>query len=76
VRDGEEVLICDRNKPVARIIPCSLEGHSKQERRLVANGVMTLPVEERTESNSWPEPPGNVSDSVVEQLWREEREGR
>ena len=31
VRDGEEVLVCDRNKPVARIVPCRLEGHSEQE---------------------------------------------
>ena len=25
VRDGEEVLVCDRNRPVARIVPCPLE---------------------------------------------------
>jgi hypothetical protein len=25
---------------------------------------------------SWPEPPGNVSDKVMEQVWREERESR
>ena len=29
VRDGEEVLVCDRNKPVARIVPCRLEDHSE-----------------------------------------------
>jgi prevent-host-death family protein len=28
VREGEEVLVCDRNKPVARIVPCSLADHS------------------------------------------------
>ena len=44
VRDGEEVLVCDRNKPVARIVPCRLEGHSEQEQRLVARGVLTLPL--------------------------------
>jgi prevent-host-death family protein len=22
VKDGEEVLVCDRNRPVARIVPC------------------------------------------------------
>lgn len=74
VRDGEEVLVCERNKPVARIVPCGLEGHSKREQRLVARGVLTPPLNKRPSSASWPEPPGNVPDKVMEQLWREERE--
>ena len=76
VRDGEEVLVCDRNQPVARIVPCRLERHSKQAQRLVASGLMTLPLEKRPASASWPEPPGDVSDKVIEKIWREEREGR
>lgn len=76
VRDGEEVLVCDRNKPVARIIPCRLDEHSEQEQRLVANGLLQLPLSRRPASVSWPEPPGNVSDEVAKQIWREEREGR
>ena len=76
VRDGEEVLVCDRNKPVARIVPCAFESHSEQEQRLVARGVLTPPLKKRPASISWPEPPGNVSDEVMEQVWREERESR
>ena len=76
VRDGEEVLVCDRNKPVARIVPCPLADHSKQEQRLIARGVLTPPLHKRPPSASWPEPPGNVSDEVMEQAWREERESR
>jgi prevent-host-death family protein len=76
VRDGEEVLVCDRNKPVARIIPCRFDEHSEQEQRPVANGVLKLPLSRRPASTSWPEPPGSVSDEVVKQIWREEREGR
>ena len=76
VRDGEEVLVCDRNKPVARIVPCRLEEHSKHEQRLIADGRLTPPLNKRPRSVSWPEPPGNVSDEVIEQVWREEREGR
>lgn len=76
VRDGEELLVCDRNKPVARIVPCRMEGHSEQEQRLVAKGILTLPVDEPSASVSWPDPPGNVSDEVMRQVWREEREGR
>jgi len=76
VRDGEEVLVCDRNKPVARIVPCHLENLSEQERRLVARGVLTLPLKRRPASASWPKPAGNVSDEAMDQVWREEREGR
>jgi antitoxin (DNA-binding transcriptional repressor) of toxin-antitoxin stability system len=75
VRDGEEVLVCDRNKLV-RIVPRRLEGHSEQRQRLVARGVLTPPLKKRPASVSWPEPPGNVSDEVMEQVWREERESR
>jgi prevent-host-death family protein len=76
VRDGEEVLVCDRNNPVARIVPCRLENHSAQERRLVTRGALVPPLNKRPAPVSWPEPPGNVSDEVMEQIWREERERR
>jgi prevent-host-death family protein len=76
VRDGEEVLVCDRNQPVARIVPCHLEDRSEQEQRLVARGVLAPPLKKRPASRSWPEPPGNVSDKAMEQVWREERERR
>ena len=76
VKDGEEVLVCDRNKPVARIVPCHLTDHSEQVQRLVARGVLTLPAKRRPASDSWPVPPGNVSDEVMGQVQRKGREGR
>jgi prevent-host-death family protein len=76
VRRGEEVLVCDRNKPVARIVPIRLEDRSEQEQRLVARGALTPPLKRRPASVSWPEPPGNVSDEVMERVWQEERESR
>jgi prevent-host-death family protein len=76
VRDGEEVLVCDRNMPVARIIPLQLEDHSEHERHLIARGVLTPPLKKRPAVVSWPEPPGNVSDEAMSQVWREERESR
>jgi prevent-host-death family protein len=76
VRNGEEVLVCDRNRPVARIIPCHLENRTEQEQRLVARGVLVPPVKMRSASTSWPDPPGNVSDETMERVWREERENR
>jgi prevent-host-death family protein len=76
VRNGEEVLVCDRNRPVARIVPCRLEDQPEHERRLVARGVLAPPLKQSPASVSWPQPPGNVPDEVMEQVWREERESR
>lgn len=75
VRDGEEVMVCDRGKPVARIVPCLVQDLSEQERRLVARGVLIPPLKKRR-GVAWPEPPGNVSDEIMEKIWREERQGR
>ena len=76
VRQGEEVLICDRNKPVARIVPCHAEGRSEKEQRLIARGVLTPPRKKRADSEVWPKPPGDVPDEIMEQVWQEERKGR
>jgi prevent-host-death family protein len=76
VRNGEEVLVCERNKPVARIVPCLLEDQPEQEQQLIARGVLTPPSKVRSSPVSWPEPPGAVSDEVLEQVWREERKDR
>lgn len=42
VRAGEEVVVKDRNVPVARIIPFPKDAISDREARLVASGAMTL----------------------------------
>jgi antitoxin (DNA-binding transcriptional repressor) of toxin-antitoxin stability system len=76
VRQGEEVLVCDRHQPVARIVPVRPTDHSRQEQQLIARGVLTPPLKKRAGSRRWPQPPGNVSDEVIEHLWREERESR
>jgi prevent-host-death family protein len=74
VRDGEELLVCDRNKPVARIVPCSADDEPERERRLIARGIMTPPLKKRSSPVSLPPPAGNVSDEVMERIWREERD--
>jgi prevent-host-death family protein len=42
-RGGEEVVIRDRNLPVAKLVPLSTEGADDQELVLVAAGRMRLP---------------------------------
>jgi antitoxin (DNA-binding transcriptional repressor) of toxin-antitoxin stability system len=76
VRKGEEVVVCDRHQPVAKIVPIRAEDFSEQERRLVANGILTPSARKRSRLRKWPEPPGHVSAEVMERVWREEREGR
>lgn len=76
VQEGEEVIVCDRNKPVARIVPYRFEDHSQQEQRLIARGVLIPPVKKRRSAAPWPEPPGDVSDEIMAQVWQEERDGR
>jgi prevent-host-death family protein len=46
VREGEEVIIKDRNRPVARISRFDTSGLSETERRLVASGALKLPEED------------------------------
>ncbi len=76
VRQGEELLVCDRNKPVARIVPYRPEDYSEQEQRLMVRGILIPPLKRRAPSVSWPTPPGNVPDDIAEQAWHEERQGR
>ena len=44
VRKGEEVIVRDRDLPIARILPCESEGLTENDRRLVASGLMKPPV--------------------------------
>ena len=44
VRNGEEVVICDRNIPVARIVPLQPPSEfDADDARLIAAGIMTPP---------------------------------
>lgn len=40
---GEEIIIRDRNLPVAKLVPFHAEGLDEEELRLVAEGKMRLP---------------------------------
>lgn len=46
VRNGEEVVVCDRSVPVARILPFHIASASDEEAQLVASGAMKLPEQE------------------------------
>jgi antitoxin (DNA-binding transcriptional repressor) of toxin-antitoxin stability system len=79
VKNGEEVLIFDRNTPVARLVAVGpVEEQDAQMRRLIAKGVLTPPKMIRPVGYKLPKPPGTrmISQEVMDQVWREERDGR
>src|SRR6476660_9812016 len=53
VRAGEEVLIRDRNLPIAKLVPLSSAETSAEELELVASGRLLLPVQELDEKAFW-----------------------
>jgi prevent-host-death family protein len=61
VRNGEEVVVRDRNLPVARILPIDYAAIPDVERQLVASGAMKLPEREMDWDLFWSMPRGSVS---------------
>ena len=53
VRAGEELLIRDRNLPIAKLVPLSEEDIEADELSLVASGQMTLPKKRFRENQFW-----------------------
>ena len=53
VRKGEEIIIRDRNLPVARIIPYVPESIEEQERMLIAEGIMRPPKNPPKDRERW-----------------------
>lgn len=70
VRNGEEVIVCDRNVPVARILPYQpVEDFDAEEARLIAAGIMTPPKDPTPMDWDafWALPRPNVSDEAVKE---------
>src|ERR1051326_1081683 len=52
VRAGEEIVIRDRNLPIAKIVPLRGDG-DPEELSLVASGYMTLPIQQLDQKRFW-----------------------
>jgi prevent-host-death family protein len=79
VKNGEEVLILDRNTPVARLVSVGLiENEDARMRRLIANGIITPAKDPHNRAGFKPVPAGNhpISREVMDQFWEEERADR
>lgn len=58
---GEEIVIRDRNRPVARLVPFAADDVSEENLALVAAGVMRLPEKPFDEEAFWAMPIGQMT---------------
>jgi prevent-host-death family protein len=79
VSSGEEVLVCDRNRPIARILPVIQQKLSTRQERLIAKGVLRARSRPPGEPRYIPTPvvPSSpISQAAMDALWEEERADR
>lgn len=76
VRQGEEVIVKDRNLPVARILPIDRSSLSDEEAQLVAEGKLRLPVKEMDWDEFFAMPTGQVSREAALKALHESRGDR
>jgi prevent-host-death family protein len=75
-KGGEEIVIRDRNLPVAKLVPFSAEEASEEELLLVASGKMRLPQNRLKLDRLLRIPTGEVSSNeAVQALLNERAEG-
>ncbi|HEX3473312.1 MAG TPA: type II toxin-antitoxin system prevent-host-death family antitoxin [Silvibacterium sp.] len=79
VRKGEEIIVRDRNLPVARIIPYVPESIEEQERILIATGILRSPKNPPKDREKWlkeflAKPRPKVSREALMRAILEERE--
>ena len=76
-KSGEEVVIRDRNLPVAKLVPFLAEGAEAQELKLVAAGKLRLPSEQLDVMELFKVPTGTVEgNEAIEAILAEREEGR
>jgi prevent-host-death family protein len=80
VRSGEEIVIRDRNLPVAKLVPLLSSEVSAQELALAASGQLRLPTEEFNERKFWSigsrDPVTDEVVEIAERVISREREDR
>ena len=77
VRHGEEILVTDHGKPVARLIPYHARPGEYAEclQRMAKEGLVRLPKSPIPPAFSWPLPQVKSSHSVLDALLQEREEG-
>jgi prevent-host-death family protein len=73
-KQGEEVIIRERNLPVAKLVPFSAEDADEEELTLVAAGKMRLPKARLDLKKLWEIPTGSVAGNKAIQAVVDDRE--
>ena len=73
-KEGEEIVIRERNLPVAKLVPLSAEEASDEELLLVATGKLRLPKIQLTVDELLKIPTGSVRGRIGTQALLDERE--
>jgi prevent-host-death family protein len=71
VKNGEEIVVRDRNCPVARILPLRQDSVWERESQLIATGALKLPEEAMDWDRFFLAPSGNVSKKLAVEAARE-----
>lgn len=75
-RNGEEIVVRDRNLPIAKLVPFSAGSASDDELLLVAAGKMRLPTNALDIGAFWKIPTGTLpSGDAIQALLRDREEG-
>jgi antitoxin (DNA-binding transcriptional repressor) of toxin-antitoxin stability system len=76
-KDGEEILIRERNTPIAKLVPFPSDGADADELKLVAAGKLRLPKESLDIKKLFKVPTGSVKgNKAVEALLADRNESR
>jgi prevent-host-death family protein len=70
VREGEEIVVQDRKKPIARIVPIVPDATMDEEAMLVAAGIMTPAKTAMDWKAFWASPHPTVSDRAAREAIR------
>lgn len=77
VKKGEEVIVTDRGKPIARLVPISeLSSDSKEIAQLIRSGILKPPRGRIKARFLKPSPVKDPEGLVLKSLLQERREGR
>jgi prevent-host-death family protein len=79
VSGGEEVVVCDRNRPIARIVPIVEPELMTRRERLIAKGIASGPTKPPGEERYIPTPvvlSRPIPQDFMEKFWEEERADR
>jgi prevent-host-death family protein len=79
VRMGEEIIVRDRNQPVARIVPYVPDSIEEQEKLLITQGILRPPKNRAADRDKWvkeflAKPRPKVSREAIMRAILEERE--